>query len=247
MHYYSFNIGDYIKHTMHLSADEDLAYRRLLDMYYDTETPIPTAIPLLSRRLRLGIDIVESVLNEFFEKTDEGYKNRRADAEIADYHAYIGKQRSNGKLGGRPRKTQAKPTANPSQTQAKPKKSLTNNQQPTNINQEIKTTRVTAYACPDGVGLDTWAGFLLARKAKRAAVTDGVIRSIASEANKAGWTLEQALTEIIARGWAGFKAEWVQKDAKVQDATANAARTMFNFGKEQQHEYDITPATIRLD
>ena len=39
MHYYSFNIGDYASHTRHLTAIEDLAYRRLLDLYYLHEQP----------------------------------------------------------------------------------------------------------------------------------------------------------------------------------------------------------------
>ena len=36
------------------------------------------------------------------------------------------------------------------------------------------------------------------------------MKSIAKEAQKAGWTLEQALAECAARGWRGFKAEWVK-------------------------------------
>ena len=99
MHYYNFNIGDYMKHTLHLTPEEDLAYRRLLDMYYDTEGPIPNNIPLVSRRLRMDFKIVESVLNEFFELTEDGYKNYRADGEIADYHKFLEKQKANGRLG----------------------------------------------------------------------------------------------------------------------------------------------------
>ena len=213
MHYYNFNIGDYIKHTMHLTVEEDITYRRLLDLYYDTEAPIPTDIPWVSRRLRMGSEVVESVLKEFFEMTEEGYRNYRADAEIADYHAYIDKQRSNGKLGGRPKKSSGKPTANPSQTQAEPKKSLNNNQQTTTNKQqtEIKT-RDKPLSCPDGVAHEVWDGFLTVRKAKKAPVTQAAMAGIEREARKAGWSLNAALTECCARGWAGFKADWVNKD-----------------------------------
>lgn len=131
MHYYQFHIGDYRAATSHLSNEEDLAYRRLLDMYYDTEQPIPLDIQWVSRRLRLGSEVVLSVLKDMFEETSEGYKNKRADDEIQAYHAYLQKQKANGKLGGRPKKTQAKPTANPEQTQPEPKKSLTTNHKPT--------------------------------------------------------------------------------------------------------------------
>ena len=136
MHYYNFNIGDYMKHTLHLTPEEDLAYRRLLDMYYDTEAPIPSNIPLVSRRLRMDVKVVESVLNEFFELTDEGFKNYRADGEIADYHKFLEKQKANGRLGGRPKKGK-KPIGNPAITQTEPKKSLNNKQQTTNNKQSI--------------------------------------------------------------------------------------------------------------
>ena len=41
MIWYKFHLGDYITHTLHLSDAEDLAYRRLLDLYYMSEAPIP--------------------------------------------------------------------------------------------------------------------------------------------------------------------------------------------------------------
>jgi len=144
MHYYNFNIGDYMKHTLHLTPEEDLAYRRLLDMYYDTESPIPNNIPLVSRRLRMDSKIVESVLNEFFEVSPEGYKNYRADGEIAEYHKFLEKQKANGRLGGRPKKGK-KPIANPDLTQSEPKKSLNNKQQTTNNIGAAKATKGTRF------------------------------------------------------------------------------------------------------
>jgi uncharacterized protein YdaU (DUF1376 family) len=144
MHYYNFNIGDYMKHTLHLTLEEDLAYRRLLDMYYDTESPIPNNIPSVSRRLRMDSKIVESVLNEFFEASSEGYKNYRADGEIADYHKFLEKQKANGRLGGRPKKGK-KPIANPDLTQSEPKKSLNNKQQTTNNTDVAKATKGTRF------------------------------------------------------------------------------------------------------
>ena len=125
-----------MKHTLHLTPEEDLAYRRLLDMYYDTESAIPKDILWVSRRLRMDSKIVESVLNEFFELNDEGYKNYRADGEIADYHKFLEKQKANGRLGGRPKKGK-KPIGNPPITEAEPKKSLNNKQQTINNKQSI--------------------------------------------------------------------------------------------------------------
>ena len=71
---------------------------------------------------------------------------------------------------------------------------------------ETKTETKTA---PEGVSPEVWDSFVKQRKASRAVITDSVIKTIRAEAVKAGWTLEQALSECAARGWRGFKAEWV--------------------------------------
>jgi len=201
MHYYQFHIGDYISHTIHLSSEEDLAYRRLLDMYYDTEQPIPNNIPLVSRRLRLGSDVVQSVLDEFFVASDDGYKNLRADLEIREYHAFIDKQRNNGKLGGRPKKTQRKPTDNPSQTQKKP------NQEPVTINHKPIDTVV----CPDGLDVSVWQDWLKIRKSKKAPLTATAWKLFVNECEKANWTIEDAIKECCLRNWASFKADWMKE------------------------------------
>jgi uncharacterized protein YdaU (DUF1376 family) len=101
--WYKFHIGDYISHTMHLDDAEDLAYRRLLDWYYMSEKPLPLDIAKVARRIRLDEDVVTPVLQEFFEKTDEGYINVRADKEISSYSARVEINRKSGKLGGRPK------------------------------------------------------------------------------------------------------------------------------------------------
>jgi len=87
MIWYKFHIADYIAHTMHLDDAEDLAYRRLLDWYYMSEKPLPLDTELLARRIRLDHDVVKPVINEFFERTDVGYVNKRADEEIDAYNA----------------------------------------------------------------------------------------------------------------------------------------------------------------
>ena len=139
MHFYQFNIGDYIKHTSHLTPLEDITYRRLLDLYYDTEAPITQNNPAVSRRLRDPEEGVEIILNEFFTLTENGWVNARADAEIAAYHAFNEKQKANGIKGGRPKKTQN----NPGLSQAEPKITLNRNQKPENNKQYKEPT-------PDG-------------------------------------------------------------------------------------------------
>lgn len=106
MIWYKFFLGDYIKDTHHLADAEDLAYRRLIDMYYMSESPIPLDTKLVSRKVRLDLDIVESVLNEFFEKHDDGYHNARCDKEITKYQHQVSMNRRSAARGGRPKKTE---------------------------------------------------------------------------------------------------------------------------------------------
>jgi uncharacterized protein YdaU (DUF1376 family) len=126
--WYKFHLGDYITHTTHLSDAEDLAYRRLLDLYYMSEAPIPLDAQSVARKIRLDLDITESVLGEFFEHTPEGYRNNRCDAEIAKYQHQVETNRSLGKRGGRPKKTESetesKPNTNPKKIQNKNKNTL---------------------------------------------------------------------------------------------------------------------------
>lgn len=129
MHHYDFHIGDYMKATAHLSNEEDLCYRRLLDMYYDTESPIPLETDWVSRRLRIGTEVVFAVLSDFFIKRDDGWHSLRCDEEIAHYKAICEKNREVGKLGGRPKKTQTVTVGNRLETESNPNhEPVTNNQ-----------------------------------------------------------------------------------------------------------------------
>jgi uncharacterized protein YdaU (DUF1376 family) len=124
--WYKFYLGDYITHTNHLSDAEDLAYRRLLDLYYISEKPIPIDTESVARKIRLDLDITESVLGEFFDKGVDGYRNNRCDMEIAKYQHQVENNRQLGKRGGRPKKTESitetKPKVIPNQIQIQNKK-----------------------------------------------------------------------------------------------------------------------------
>ena len=89
MKWYKFAAAEYQIKTIHLSDAEDLAYRRLLDMAYLSERPIPLDTGLVSRRIRIDQDIVDQVLREFFEKTESGYRNRRVEEEVLAYQTII--------------------------------------------------------------------------------------------------------------------------------------------------------------
>jgi len=194
--YYQFNIGDYLKHTAHLSPLEDIAYRRLLDIYYDTETPIPTDIPRVSRRLRIDPDTIKLVLDEFFEYTDSGYRNKRADGEIAAYHAFLEKQKANGIKGGRPK---TKPTANPPLTQAEPKITLTTNREPLTVNQD--NPKPADWLPPN------WKIYLEHRKESLKPLTATAQTAAINKLERwkaEGKDIAAIITQSVENGWSGL-------------------------------------------
>ena len=96
------------------------------------------------RRLRLVSEAeakaLENVLSDFFFRAD-GWRHKRIDQDIIEYHAMAEKNKANGKLGGRPKKTQSvsvgMPSGNPNESQNNP------NQEPITNNQskpKVKTT-----------------------------------------------------------------------------------------------------------
>ena len=136
MHYYQFNIGDYRAATAHLSNEEDLAYRRLLDMYYDTENKIPLDTQWVAKRLRVAIKVADEVLQDMFVKHEDGWFHAKCDGLIQQYHAMAEKNRANGRLGGRKKNPMANPVATDSQPIVKATinyKLETNNEIDTNI------------------------------------------------------------------------------------------------------------------
>ena len=81
---------------------------------------------------------------------------------------------------------------------------------------------------PIGVSQQVWDSFVKQRKTKKAQVTQLVIDGIQKEANKAGWTLEMALNEIVVRNWQSFKAEWVKDKVSNAERLSNSMSVLTN-------------------
>jgi uncharacterized protein YdaU (DUF1376 family) len=86
VNYYPHHIGDYAAATEHLSWLEDMAYTRLIRLYYRTEKPIPSDRAVVYRLVRASGSqerkAVDAVLSEFFVLTDDGYRQKRCDEEL---------------------------------------------------------------------------------------------------------------------------------------------------------------------
>ncbi len=163
MHYYQFNIGDYTSHTARLSLIEDLAYRRLLDLYYLNERPFNGCSSDVAREIGLveHQKEVDYVLSKFFKKVDDVWTQDRAEREITAYQNKINSASKAGKASAKARKLKAsEQRINDSSTDVQPNK----NQEPRTKNQEPinKVPREKAKRfCPPA--LDEIKGYCLER------------------------------------------------------------------------------------
>lgn len=108
LNFYRHFPGDYLRDTLHLSAAEDGMYRRLLDLAYTSEKPLPSDRVLIYRltrcRSRSDKRAIDRVIDEFFQKTRWGYTHKRVQEEIKIAESRISAAQRNGARGGRPKK-----------------------------------------------------------------------------------------------------------------------------------------------
>ena len=200
MHFYSFNIGDYMSHTVHLSLMEDLAYRRCLDIYYLHEKPLPEDATEVARLIRMPEQKPEvvQVLEEFFtHEVGTGYVHKRTNEEITKYQAKIQAASRAGKASAL-----ARSNASSTKVQLNKKQETLNKKQETNIKR------------PRNVSKKTWDDFLTHRKNKKAPLTETALIGIKNEVKKTTISLEDALVMCQARGWQSFKSDWINKEQK---------------------------------
>ena len=204
MHFYSFNIGDYISHTKHLSDMEDLAYRRLLDLYYLHERTLNEDVATVARKINMRDNVpeVKVVLEEFFIlEVGKGWTNPRADEEIEKYQSKVQSAIRAGKASAL-----ARSNARSTTVQLNKKQETLNNKQETYNNKTLKR--------PRNVTKKTWDDFLVHRKNKKAPLTETAFKRIKSEVSKTSISLEEALIMCQARGWQSFKSDWINKEQK---------------------------------
>jgi uncharacterized protein YdaU (DUF1376 family) len=215
MNFYPFHIGDYISHTSHLSDAEDLAYRRMIDLYYQTEQPFSSNWAV-ARKIKGSPDMVQILLEEFFILGEDGlWHNERADKEIAKYHAM--------QEGGR--KGAALRWGKGSDTPPKHPPMQTKNQEPLTKNHIKDIT-------PVGVSESIFKDYLEVRKAKKAKWTQTALKGLQREADKAKMSLQDVLQLCCERNWVGFKAEWANSQTPVSKQMDDKSWMFSNQGIE---------------
>ena len=230
MHYYKRNIGDYAKKCGRLTMLQHGSYTLLMDACYDRE-----AFPTLEQAIEwtwastdAEVEAVKFVLSRFFTLDKDGcYVQDRILQELLHYHKNA---ETNKRIAEeREAKRREKSTNRVQDVDEAPPnhKPLTINQEPITNNHKPKRESATKVACPSDVGLQEWEDWLALRKAKKAPVTETVIKSARKEAEKAGITFNAFLTIWCARGSQGLQAEWLKTNERQTFAqqAADIART----------------------
>ncbi|WP_333986150.1 YdaU family protein [Burkholderia orbicola] len=127
MNYYPHHIGDFRSGTVNMTRVERWIYRDLIDVYYDTEKPLPLDLDAVCYAVGVSAEeerrAVANLLRFKFTQTDAGYVHDRCEIEIAAYRTRAETAQENGKKGGRPKKRAATGSGtkqNPAETQEKP-------------------------------------------------------------------------------------------------------------------------------
>jgi uncharacterized protein YdaU (DUF1376 family) len=157
LNFYKHHLGDYDGATVHLTWDEDMAYTRLLRVYYRLEQPIPlepaAAYRLVRATTKTQKEAVTRVLHEYFEERDDGWHNKRADEEIAAYQAQaetnrrIARQRSGNESSNDPSHGSSTKRGPNHEPQAR-----TKSQEPEAINPRGKSVSAAARRAEKGEG-----------------------------------------------------------------------------------------------
>ncbi len=182
---------------------EDLAYRRLLDLYYLHERTLNEDVATVARKINMRDNVpeVKVVLEEFFIlEVGKGWTNPRADEEIQKYQSKVQSASRAGKASAL-----ARSNARSTTVQLNKKQETLNNKQETN-NKTLKR--------PRNVTKKTWDDFLVHRKNKKAPLTETAFKGIKNEVSKTSISLEEALIMCQARGWQSFKSDWISKEQK---------------------------------
>lgn len=234
MNYWDRHIGDIIRDTVSLTMLEDGAYNRLLDQYYQTERPLPVDKKMVYRLARATTSqerkAVDFVLETFFRLEEDGYHQKRCDAEIARYMEKQRKAKASANARWSKSEGNANAYANASETHCATDMRTHcegNAHQTPDTNKKQKQPRVPrfdaqAHLVSLGVPIDLAKDWLAVRKAKRLAPTATAFDDMKAEVDKAGISVAQAVRMCCVKGWGGFKASWLdEKNGRVNGHSDN--------------------------
>lgn len=236
MKHYPHHISDFNNATRHLNRTERSLYRDLIELYYETEKPLPIEVVEVARRIvanELSTD-VERMLNEFFIKTPQGWYHVRCDEEISKYKSNNSQRAVAGKASAAKKALKKHQALYGDSTSVEiPLNENSTGMQNQSTNQPInhkpikeKGERAKALPRPDDVDLQVWTDWVQLRKAKNAPVTETVLKTARKEAALAGMALMAFLEIWCARGSQGLEASWLRNGDNTQGGETTYQKSM---------------------
>jgi hypothetical protein len=157
--------------------------------------------------------MLEGLLEMFFTLNEQQthWHHSRCDKEIEHYKQQLNIASKAGKASAAKRAmnkglTPVEQPLDMGLTNVQP----TNNQQPITNNHKPKKESATSVACPDFVSQQVWDDWMTVRKEKKAkTLTETGWNGFVKQVEKAGWSLEQAISHCCLKQWVGFEADWV--------------------------------------
>ena len=254
MKHYPHHISDFNNATRHLSRSERSLYRDLVELYYETEKPLPLDVLALCRRIlanECSTD-VERLLNEFFVETPTGWYHDRCEEEIGKYQANNSQRARAGKASAAKKALKKQQALNGESTSVEiPLNDTSTEKQNQSTNQPINQllpTVVKSASAPTIPELSDslMADFLKVRKAKGAPLTETAIAGIRREADKAGLSMVEAITECVECNWQGFRADWhtERKSRTKTNGNTPASQHKFSAAAKTIYGYENNERTI---
>ena len=212
--------ADFKSDTEHLGALETGAYMMLIGHYWMTGG-LPDDDRRLARIARMTPDEwAESrdIIAEFFY---DGWKHKRIDQELSDAQAAYDRRAAAGRRGGHAKaEASSNARAMPEQCHSEKLAMLKQSQPQPHIlsSNEDNTREATPLALLSECLTEQTAKDLIAhRKAKKSPMTAGAAKALV-KIFKAYGDPEGAAQAMMARGWTGFKPEWMAEKQRAGPA-----------------------------
>lgn len=243
MHWMKWNFGDYALESARMTNGQDLAFRRLIELYAKTEEPLEKDVEVLAVKVGCSSDDVKHVLLCSWFATDLGWVHKPTHQQIQSASARSMKNRENIS-----RRWSVPNESNTSRIPVEYESDTTlgtgylgtgsdglgssRNGTVTSSNVTPSHTKPPKVTKPDDVPQQVWDDWLVLRKAKKAPVTDTALKRLRSEAGKAGLSLSGAMEICAQNGWQGLQAGWIKRnpDAKSHQPQQDRHRSEFSLG-----------------
>ena len=229
MHSYTRHLGDYAKDTKHLSLLEHGAYTVLMDWCYASERALPKDEGMLYRICgafsKIEQAAVMSVLEEFFEATEDGWLQNRVEKELRKAHEKSGKAKSAAlaRWNADAMQTQSEGNADALQTQSEGNASRARTPlSSSNIHNPVsKPARRRAAAgklldpvfpadLPEGYAAPLTLWFDYKRERREAYTSSGWSMLIFQQLRFPASIVAQSVENSMSNNWAGLFTERVQ-------------------------------------